>query len=139
MKISGPGTVGSTKSIKRARQASGSGESFVKHLAPEDANTASISSANPLAAVDALLALQEVSDAGDGRSRGLKRAEELLIGLDQIQQGLLMGAISKEKLKDLVRAVQEKRDKVDDNNLSMVLEEIELRAAVELAKLNQLS
>ncbi|MBH64382.1 MAG: hypothetical protein CL569_18430 [Alphaproteobacteria bacterium] len=86
-----------------------------------------------------MLALQEVGDATSGRSRALKRAEGLLAGLEEIRQGLLVGAIPRDKLDLLVHAVREKRESLDDPRLSVVLDEIELRASVGLAKLDQLS
>ena len=139
MKISGPGAVGPTTTPRKARKAGGSDENFAKHLSNDDAATAAVSSSGPLAAVDALLALQEVPDATDGRSRAVKRAEGLLAGLDEIRQGLLVGVIPKDKLDRLVHAVRDKREALDDPRLSAVLDEIELRASVELAKLEQLS
>lgn len=139
MKISGPGAVGPTTTPKRTRKVGDTGEKFANHLASEDATAAAVGSSSPLAAVDALLALQEVPNATDGRSRGLKRAEALLAGLDEIRQGLLIGVIPKDRLQGLVHAVRDKREATDDPRLNAVLDEIELRAAVELAKLDQLS
>ena len=63
MKISGPSAVGPTTTPRKARKAGGSDEKFAKHLSNDDAATAAVSSSGPLAAVDALLALQEVPDA----------------------------------------------------------------------------
>ena len=60
-------------------------------------------------------------------------------GLDDIRQGLLLGAVPKDKLNILVHAVREKREALDDPRLNTILDEIELRASVELAKLEQLS
>ncbi len=48
-----------------------------------------------------------------------------------------MGAISESKLSALMRTVRENRDQVDDPRMAAVLDEIELRAAVELAKLGK--
>ena len=63
----------------------------------------------------------------------------MIDGLDEIRQGLLVGAIPKSKLAALVEVVREERDQADDPRLSALLDEIELRAAVELAKLDQLA
>ena len=89
--------------------------------------------------MDALLSVQEVSDSTKGRTRGAVRAQLMIDGLDEIRQGLLMGAIPKSKLAALVEVVREERDHADDPKLSALLDEIELRAAVELAKLDQLA
>ena len=87
---------------------------------------------------DALLALQEVPDAGQRPSAGLKRAGDLLDRLDEIRVGLLDGAIPRERLGQLVKTVRARREAVEDPRLATLLDEIELRARVELAKLGQL-
>lgn len=93
--------------------------------------------AGPVSMVDALLAVQEVSDATDGRSKGRKRAEMMLEGLDELRHGLLMGTIPAPKIKALAELCRSERAKVEDPHLKEVLDEVELRAAVELAKLEQ--
>ena len=84
-----------------------------------------------VAAVDALLSLQEVPDATRRPSAGLNRARDMLDRLDEIRVGLLEGAIPSERLSQLVRTVRTSRDNLNDPRLSAILDEIELRAAVE--------
>jgi len=48
-----------------------------------------------------------------------------------------MGAIPKDRLGNLVRLVRARRDGVMDPKLTAILDDIELRAMVELAKLGQ--
>jgi hypothetical protein len=67
------------------------------------------------------------------------RAQVMIDGLDDIRQGLLIGSIPRSKLTALVKVVREERDQAEDPKLSAILDEIELRAAVELAKLDQLA
>jgi len=50
---------------------------------------------------------------------------------------LLDGSISEESLGNLSKLVRAKRENVDDPQLMEVLDEIELRAEVELAKLER--
>ena len=90
-------------------------------------------------AADSLLAVQEVSTATEERSRGLARryGEHILDGLENIQHGLLEGAVLKEKMADLARAVRTKRQRIDDPRLKEIIDEIELRAEVEIAKLTR--
>ena len=80
------------------------------------------------------LSLQEVGDAATGRSKGLQRAAGLLDQLDEIRHGLLVGGLSRHSLLDLARSVREQRATIGDPRLAEVLDEIELRAEVELAK-----
>jgi hypothetical protein len=82
-----------------------------------------------------LFALQEVPDATAGRKRALARGHRLLDRLDELRLGLLLGHIARDKLADLARLARDGGQEVDDPNLREILAEIELRAEVELAKL----
>jgi hypothetical protein len=139
MKIDGPGSVGPTAPSRRARKTGDSGKKFAQELSSGDADTgvSGVSSSGPLASVDALLALQEVPDSTQGRSRGLKRASDLLDRLDDIRNGLLIGSIPFDKLDRLVSLVRSQRADTTDPRLAALLDEIELRASVELAKLGR--
>ena len=141
MKIDGTGPIRPGTSPTRSKKVGDKGEKFAKHISEseDEATTAAVSSTGPLTAVDALLSLQEVPDATSGRSRGLKRAEDMLDHLDSIRHGLLLGSIPRDKLDGLLAVVREQREDIDDPRLAEVLDEIELRAAVELAKLDQLT
>ncbi len=90
-----------------------------------------------VAAVDGLLSLQEVPDASARRRRAIKRGEDLLDVLDDIKLGLLAGMIPLPKVRQLIVTVENQRDEVSDPDLARVLDEIELRARVELAKLGK--
>ncbi|MCH9020057.1 MAG: hypothetical protein IIA73_06805 [Proteobacteria bacterium] len=59
----------------------------------------------------------------------------MLDRLDEIRHALLFGAIPRHRLLALQREVREKRVAVADPRLNQLLDEIDLRAAVELAKL----
>jgi len=54
-----------------------------------------------------------------------------------VRLGLLAGTIPTDRLGTLLSAVKAQRDQTDDPRLEQILDEIELRAAVELAKLGQ--
>lgn len=60
----------------------------------------------------------------------------MLDQLEEIRVGLLTGAIPRDRLEALDRLVQENRGQVVDPRLGEILDEIELRARVELAKLD---
>ena len=135
MKISGSGPVRPGSTSRPGKKAGDSDEKFSVEKTEESSPASSAVSAGPVTSVDSLLALQEVPDATTGRSKGLMRAEEMLAHLDDIRLGLLMGAIPKHKLTSLVTVVRDQRDQIEDPRLATVLDEIEVRAAVELAKL----
>ena len=79
--------------------------------------------------------LQEVGDAADRAPEARARGEVMLAHLEAIRLGLLSGAVPRERLEALARAVKSARDEIADERLAAVLDEIELRARVELAKL----
>jgi hypothetical protein len=90
-----------------------------------------VARAAPVTSLDSLLALQEV---GERDARPFKRGEETLDLLDDIRHGLLMGGIPLTKLKALTRVIAGERGHVSDPELAQILDEIDLRAQVELAK-----
>jgi hypothetical protein len=92
----------------------------------------------PIAALDSILTLQGMNDSTDGRSKGLKHGEQLLDMLDQVRDGLLAGGIPRVTLNRLANAVTRRREGFADPQLQGVLDEIELRAHVELAKLEMI-
>jgi hypothetical protein len=87
-----------------------------------------------------VLALQEAPDAttrSRARARARERGSLMLDQLDEIRMGLLLGTIPIAKLEQLGQSVRAKREQIDDPRLLAILDEIELRAAVELAKLSR--
>ncbi len=84
-----------------------------------------------------MVALQEVPDATrQAASAEQKHAEDLLDRLDQIRLGLLRGDLSRLDLQALVLRLAERRRDGGDPRLMEIVDEIELRARVELAKLS---
>ena len=89
--------------------------------------------------VDALIALQDVGSPLERKRRAVRRAGRILDVLDEIKVGLLSGDLGAQDLDRLSRAIREERQLTDDPDLEAVLNDIELRAAVEMAKLDQAS
>lgn len=87
-----------------------------------------------VASVDALLAMQAVGGPLEGRRRAVKRAGRILDVLDEVKMAMLDGGLSASQLQKLARAVRDQRDSTDDPQLEALLDQIETRAAVELAK-----
>jgi hypothetical protein len=83
------------------------------------------------------LALQGIEDSADQRTQGVNRGEQLLNLLDEVRDGLLAGGIPRVMLNRLALAVAKRRESFADPKLQNVLDEIDLRARVELAKLEQ--
>lgn len=141
MKVSGPGSTQSSGTVRRARRGGeGEGAKFADQIRGEETTVPAggVSAATPLTPLDALLAVQEAGTSTQGRSRGLARGNRMLDLLDDVRHGLLLGAIPVSKLESLLTAVRGQRDHIDDPRLAEILDEIELRAAVELAKLERM-
>ena len=119
----GDGDSGSFADELRGTQpAGGSG------AAPE---TAAVSGA------DAVLAAQNVGDATEEAPRRRRLAEfadDVLGRLDELRLGILTGRYSKERLAELAQLLRQKRQQSSDPALNEIIQEIELRAEVEIAK-----
>jgi hypothetical protein len=121
-----------TRRGDRTREAGGA--SFAEALA-EGETPAPAAGATPVGGLASLLALQEIDDPLQRRREGFRRGSRLLDHLDEIRRGLLAGAISRESLAGLRQELKDARAMTLDPGLDEILAEIELRAAVELAKL----
>ncbi len=98
------------------------------------------SGVSSLTSIQSLLAVQGVDAPDDpltGRRRAIENASETLDVLDEIKLGLLAGEVPADKLQQLLSHVRAERSDIDDPALAEVLDHIDLRAQVELAKFNQ--
>jgi hypothetical protein len=86
--------------------------------------------------MDALLALQEVDERAERRSKAAKHGHSLLDTLESVRADLLAGLVSEDRLEMLAHQVSQ-RQTSGDPKVDSVLEEIELRVKVELAKLGR--
>jgi hypothetical protein len=135
MKVEGPGGSVPTTGAQSRSAATGSGFSVGEASTPQaPAATARAAGAAPVASMDALLALQEVDGPLERRRRAVRRGGRLLDALDQVKLALLGDESAAPALQRLAAAVREQRVGSFDPGLDGVLDEIETRAAVELAK-----
>lgn len=137
MKVSATSSTSAPGSVSRSRGAGSNAPVFAADKTAEAHAPAPAVSANAVASVDAILALQSLPDVMTGRAKAVKRADTILDLLEQIRIGLLEGGVPKPILARLVRLVQERPEGFEDPQLAAVLADIDLRAQVELAKLNQ--
>jgi len=138
MKIDRVSSIGTKPSRRTARGGGSKSSSFSKALSgsPPPAPS-SVSGSGALGQVDALLALQEVAGEPNRRSAARQRGEDLLDHLDELRLALLDGRLPRSVIERLAAVVGTQRAKIDDPQMAEVLDEIELRAAVELAKLDR--
>lgn len=116
----------------------GSGPEFSVGVSEDQAASAP-AAARPMSSVDGLFLLQELPDALAERRRAVKRAGSLLDRLDELRLALLTGNLPMSQIAELQQVVASTRGTLDDPRLLEVLDEIELRARVELAKLTPAS
>lgn len=141
MKIDAPGSVRANAPRRAGKSSGGSGSEFSKHISADShaAPVAGGGGATQLSSVEALVALQAAPDAArKDKPAEQKRAEDLLDRLDQIRLGILRGDVSRLDLQALLLRLGERRRAGGDPRLLAIVDEIELRAKVELAKLSML-
>lgn len=114
---------------------SGSATTFTPLTEQGETATAGVMPTSTLASVDALIALQAETSIETVVDKATKRASSLLGILDTIRIGLLEGDVSQHTLQRLLSALDEQREDTQDPTLEAILEQVELRAQVELAKL----
>lgn len=96
---------------------------------------ATTGSAAGVSSVAALMALQGAEDPLEKRRRAERRGRQLLDGLDRLKVDLLEGGNAAETLSRLKASLESEREQTDDPQLESVIDQIELRVEVELAKL----
>lgn len=140
MKVEGPkGPSPTAKSggVKRASQTGG----FSKVLESMKAGEAhGVAAAGGIGATDGLFMLQTLGDEErKKRAQAKARAEASLTLLDQITYALLNSSVSTAHLARLKAVANAQSETVSDPRLAAVLDEIDLRLAVEAAKLEKAS
>lgn len=103
--------------------------------AEETAHSTPLQATQPLANMSALLGAQEVNEAETQRRRAINQGKFTLDILEKLRDALLSGHIPTNTLKQLENMVRQERLQSNDPRLNEVLDDIELRAMVEIAKL----
>jgi hypothetical protein len=137
MKVTGPSGPTSSSGARSTKAAGGFSLAQAGGSAPA-ASASAASSASGVAGLSALMALQGVESATERRRRSIRRGRGLLDRLDDLKLAMLGGDNDAEALERLSRSLREERpeDTPEDQSggLSGLLDQIDLRAAVELAK-----
>lgn len=109
--------------------------SFLKNV--PDAQSSPVSGMTSVSSLDAIFVTQMVDgvEERERRKKLVKRGKNLLDKLEDIRAALLVGYIAKDKLIEISRLVKEQKTLCEDQYLLGIIEEIELRVEVELAKL----
>ncbi len=136
MKVDKSSSIRGAGPARRSERAGARTGDFARQL--EESGGASSASAvggmTAASGIAGILSIQEVGDATTSRRRAVTHAETLLDRLDELRHGLLMGTLNRDQLVELSRLVLVRREQVDNPGLVELLDEIDLRAQVELAK-----
>jgi hypothetical protein len=120
---------------RRIGAAGGSGSAgFAKHVETSGARPPGLAAPGLLAALGGVLAVQAVPPGGAERARLLRRSYSLLDQLEELRIALLEGRLAAAAVRRLADLLDAERPAIDDPQLRAVLDQVELRAAVELAK-----
>jgi len=133
MKVTGPSGPSSPQGSRPARASAGFSVPSVTPGATA-ASTTSASGVSGVSDVSALMALQGVEDATARRRRAIRRGGGLLDRLEELKLALLQGEAGEAAVDRLSRTLREERPADADAGLNSLLDQIDLRAAVELAK-----
>ena len=142
MKVPTVRSTGTPATQRTQRATPAGGPRFADHLdkaAESDGDVAGIGGVAGVVSVSSILSAQEVSDDGDQAARRqlARRGEDILDRLDDIRRDILAGGVSRQRLENLAQALRQRRTLVSDPRLIEIIDEIELRAAVEIAKLTR--
>jgi hypothetical protein len=137
MEVKGPNKTGKASESKKKDKSHSTGDSSFKDMVSDGTDSAqSAGQSQALNQIDALLALQGAEDPAQksARKRMRTRANTILDELDKMRMGILSGRLTIGEAIGIADVVASHRDKITDPELTAVLDEIDLRAQVELAK-----
>ena len=139
MKITGSGPSAGTSQRRRVSNGAGDGAAggFAGQVGVRAPGPAGLAPTPPLAALSGVLAVQEVEDPRAERRRATRHGHSLLDELRALQLAMVDGQVPEGMLRRLAGLVDGLRPSAADAHLDAVLDAIELRAAVELAKLRR--
>lgn len=122
---------------KRAKSKEKSGKTFRIGGIDDSPIASSVAGTGAIGPLGALLAVQEADQVQNERERAVQQGRELLDFLDELKIGFLSGDIPATKIRHLEQAVEHLVTLDNDEGLQDLLDQIALRAKVELAKLGR--
>ncbi len=139
MRVSNVDTGRRTDSSRRPIGGVGRDSRFADHLQGSASEAEVGVDRTMVFAVGSVLPVQESSSATEesGRARAQRYGEDILDRLDELHVAILTGTVPAERLVRLAQMLRAKHGLVDDPQLRSIIEEIELRAEVEIAKLTR--
>lgn len=135
MKIEGPSKTQSTSGSKKSGKVDGEG-SFEDFIASAPKNTQGAAVTGSIARVDSLLSVQGAESPTEraARKRMQQRGEDILKELDKLRLSILTGNMTLGQVVDIADVVSSHRERITDPRLTAILDEVDLRAQIEIAK-----
>jgi hypothetical protein len=136
MKIEGPKRTDATGKTDKTKKTSRAGGASFSEFLTESEGVESARGPAPVTNVSLYVALQvaETATEQENKRRAIERTDDLLSELDDLRIGLLLGNYTKSQLERLGMRLRQQRLTIQDPKLKALLDDVELRAAVELAK-----
>ncbi len=136
MKVEGPNRTQSSSPTQRKSKVSGDG-SFGDMLTDGADAPSGAAATHSIAHIDALLAAQEAESPTEraAKKRMHSRASTILDELESMRLALLTGTLTVGHVVDIADVVAQHREKIMDPRMTAILDEIDLRAQIELAKM----
>lgn len=125
---------GGIKKKAKASTSSTSFDSILSTASTAQENLGGVSGVSASASIGSLLALQEVSEEDVAKKKVIQYGGDLIKSLEALRQSLLLGRVPVDVLKTLESRLKKQRQMTMDPELHAIIDDIELRAAVELAK-----
>jgi len=133
MRIVGPNATARAAAPSGTKRASSGGFSVAEGEASKTSQP--VAALRTIGGIDALLALQGQDELTERRRRAVHRGRTALDALDELKVELLGGSLGPSTLSRLKSVTAELLDTSGDAKLDAVLAEIDLRVAVEIAKM----
>ncbi len=142
MRVDSQGRIIATPQSGGSVRRTGSGSTFqLPQETPQTSASGGTQAVHSTAGLDALIALQalDLNDETEAKRRrkAMARGQNLLDVLDELRIAVLQGTVPAALLTRLSRTLSEDMETLGDAQLNTLLQEIDLRAQVELAKLSR--
>jgi hypothetical protein len=134
MRIQGPNSTALARETQSSKRVGGS--SFRLDAGEGAKPQGAVPALRTVGGIDALVALQGMEDPTERRRRAVAKGRSALDALDELKLAFLSGTLDASNLNRLRSVEAQLKDRTGDPGLDGVLSEIELRVAVEIAKMS---
>lgn len=133
MRIDGTANRANVNRNSNSKRSAGGGAVFRPEAAKASRPAQAQVPVAPSSGIEAILALQGVDRGQERKRNAVRHGQSLLDTLEEIKQDLLVGNIGEGRLHRLMALVTRARQQADPD-LEALIDDIDLRAQVELAK-----